>query len=257
MSTSKAVLVLCVGGLCACDGTPGEARIELYEPASGEPRWRYTLPSQEFSAEEGSAEGTLLVHTSDLCWDANYSMEFEQASGKLSRRWKRQPEAGTGGAPTQPGTTRCESGFAAQRAQLSNNETVHVCGYTEDGVLTVLSTRDGSERLRLAPDGRPLPLVAGDLLLLTTLEPAGVDAYSLLSGERQWSWAAPDVNTYVEAIDAERVYLLSLTGTDTIALALADGSVVWQNDLACDSLSLAGDALVCHQTLRRSSCELE
>lgn len=255
MSILRAIAILSVGGLCACDGTPGEARIELYEPASAESRWRYTVPSQAFTVfPTRSADTTLRVDTSDFCWDANYSMEFELATGKLNRQWRAQPRAGTGGAPLAPVASSCESGFVAQIIPLSSNETVYLCGYSDDGVLTVLSPRDGSERLRLSPAGAPIPYVTGDYLLLARLEPQGLEAYSLITGDELWSWTAPEPYT-LEVADAERAYLLLEISGEAHAIALADGTPVWQNDLGCDSLSLASDALVCHQTLRRSSCE--
>lgn len=254
MSCVRTALILCLGGLCACDGTPGEARIELYEAASAESRWRKTLPSQEFSVDELRADGTLRIDTSDFCWDANYSMEFEHATGALRSQVRRQPRSGTGGAPPVPVTTSCESGFVAQRITLSNDLPLQLCGYTDDGVLSVLNPLDGSERLRLSPSGTPVPRVAGDYLLLDTVDPPGLEAHSLLTGEELWRWTAPEPYT-LEAADAERVYLLSEAGTAAYAFALADGAAVWQKNLGCDSLSLAGDALVCHQTQRGSTCD--
>lgn len=255
MSALRAVCIPLLAGLAACDGTPGEARIELYEPASAESRWQHTLPSQEFSVEPPArGESRLRVDTSDFCWDANYSMEFERSTGKLYRRWRREPRAETSGDPTAPVNTRCESGLVAQRITLSNDRLLHLCAYTEAGVLTVLNPNDGSERLRLSPFGAPLPRVAGDYLLIETVEPQGLETYSLLTGELLWSWTAPEAYTY-QVGDAERVYLLAQTSAEAYAIALADGTAVWQKTLACDSLSLAADALVCHQTLRHSSCE--
>src|SRR5687768_15475650 len=119
-------------------------------------------------------------------------MEFELATGRLNRQWRSQPRAETGGAPRTPVASSCESGFVAQTIRLSSNETVYLCGYTGDGVLSVLGPRDGSERLRLSPAGAPIPHVAGDYLLLAGVEPQGLEAYSLVTGEKLWSCTAPE-----------------------------------------------------------------
>ncbi len=257
MRTLQAAM-LCLGGLCACDGSPGEARLEVFEPASAELRWRATVPSQQFSVEAPhGVENLLRVFTSDDCWDANYTMDFELSSGALRRKVRSQPREGVGGPATDPRNPRqCAPGFVAQSVQLSTNETVYICGYTEDGVLTAYSSRDDSERLRLSPSGTPNPIVTGDLLLLHVVEPEGLEAHSLVTGEPVWSWTAPESYTY-QGADLERAYLLTEASGEGYSLSLADGTLVWQNDLGCDSLSLAGDALVCHQTLRDSSCEQE
>lgn len=258
MSSVRTALILCLGALCACEGSPGRASVEVYDAASGEPRWQQSVPSQAFEVEVDAPADVLRVSTSDYCWDSNFVMDFDREGGELLSQRKREPSASTGGGlPLLDPPTRCASGFAFERVALSSGEQVDLCGYTQDDVLRVSDVADGRERLRVSLGGYARNFVAGDQLLLERLEPSRIESYSLLQGELVWSWTAPDSYTIVAGLDAERLYLLSETSGQSHALALADGSVVWQKNLGCDSLSLAGDALVCHQTLRDSSCDQE
>jgi hypothetical protein len=183
-------------------------------------------------------------------------MDLERTTGKVLSVLRRGATAGTGGplGPLDP-PTGCDSGFAMQRLTLSSGERVDLCGYTRESELVVIDVADGRERFRLNLANYPLLRVAGDHLLVPSLEPSGLATYSLLSGEKLWSWTAPEPYTYLAGADAERVYLLAETSRESYAFALADGAPVWQKNLACDSISLAGDVLVCHQTLRDSGCE--
>ncbi|MEY2935789.1 MAG: hypothetical protein RL033_6538 [Pseudomonadota bacterium] len=256
MSAVRTVLVLCLASLCACEGSPGEARVKVYDPASAEPRWQQTVSAQGFDVEKEAPDGVLRVATSDYCWDSNFVIDFDRETGARLDQQRRGASAGTAdplGALDPP--TACASGFVTQRSTLTNGERVDICAYTVDDELAVSNVADRRERFRLRPGGyRPL-LVAGDQLLLSSAEPDRLETYSLLSGELLWSWTAPEPYIYVAGADTERVYLLAETSHESYAFALADGTAVWQKNLACDSLSLAGDVLVCHQRLRASSCD--
>jgi hypothetical protein len=196
------------------------------------------------------------VTSTDYCWTSSVDIDFDRATGQRLDQQRRGSSAATGGprGPLDP-PTACASGFVTQRLTLSSGEQVDVCSYTVDDELAVSNVADRRERFRLRPGGYRPVLVAGDQLLLSSPEPDRIETYSLLSGELLWSWAAPEPYTYVAGADAERVYLLAETSRESYAFLLADGTPVWQKNLACDSLSLAGEVLVCHQMLRASGCD--
>lgn len=258
MRTLRPASILCLAALWACTGNPGEARIELYEPATAESRWQQTVGAQRFDVEEGAAEGRLRIAATDFCWSSTLFLELALDTGEvLDSQRSGQPRASAGGGlPALNPPTACASGLASQRLTLSNGELIDLCLPEEDGSIPVANVASRDQRFRLPFDGSRRTLVTGDQLLRSALHPDTLESYSLLSGEKVWSWTAPDEYTYLQFADPERVYLLAETG-ETFALSLADGSVVWQQDLACDSLSLASGALVCHQTLRESGCEHE
>lgn len=247
---------VCLGAICACEGSPGEARVQVYDPASAQPGWEQTVPSQSFYVEKEAPEGVLRVSTSDYCWESNFVMDFNRATGALLSQRRSQPSSGFGGGlgPLDPPTS-CEGGFALRRVVLSSGEPVDVCNFSRDDELVVRNVSDGSERFRLRPGAWSIPIIAGERVVLSTSDPVRLSAYSLLGGEEQWSWTAPEAYTYVAGNDEERLYVLAETSHESHAIGLADGGVVWQKNLGCDSLSLAGELLVCHQTLRASSCE--
>lgn len=256
MSVVRTVLVLSLGSLCACEGAPGRARIQLYDPASAEPGWEQTVPAQEFVVEPAASDGLLRIAATDYCWTSTLVIDFELDTGKALSVERRGVTASVGGGlPELDPPSACAAGFATRRITLSSGERVDLCPYAEDGSLLVTNVAGGGERFRLRPGGPASTFVAGDQLLLSGPAPGAIATHSLLSGEQLWSWTAPEPYTFVAGLDPERVFLHAESSGETHALALADGSVVWQKNLACDSLSLAGSALVCHQTLRDSSCE--
>jgi hypothetical protein len=258
MSSVQSVLVLCLGVLCACEGSPGEARLELYDAASGDSRWQEVVPAQQFAVEQGAPDGLLRVAATDYCWTTTLLMDFELGTGREATRQRRGAYAMVGGGvPLLEPPTACASGLATQRLTLSSGELVDLCSYSGEVPLTVMNVAGGRERFRL-PLGDWAPIhVSGDRLVLSEPSSGRSEAHSLLSGEPLWSWSGPDPDTTVAGIDAEHLYLLSPTSGQSHAIALADGTELWQKNLGCDSLSLAGDALVCQQTLRDSTCDHE
>jgi outer membrane protein assembly factor BamB len=243
-------------GLVACEGSPGESRIEVLSPEDASPIWDQTLPTEEFFPDSSPPPEALRIQGYDNCPGESFVSDFDRLTGAKLRDVA-LPRVGVDLPLVPVATTSSCPGFLQQRVTLSNGALIDICAIgAGDDALVVLSVESGTERLRV-----PLPIgfvetkVFGDQLLLITEGGLHIDAFSLETSEALWRWTPPEQYTYVTGGDAERVYLWQESDGETYALSLASGTVVWQKNLGCEWLSLTQGALVCGRTLRESSCE--
>ena len=202
--------------LAGCEGSPGESELRVFSPEDASEVWRERISTEFFTPTPDAPDGVLRVRANDYCWEANTVVDFDRDSEQLD-----------------------------------------VCGRSaSDAPLVVMNVATRTERFRLPASGAVDPWMFADRLLLTPVgEQGSIEVFSLDTGAPLWAWTPPEEFTYVQGVDAERVYAWAENSHETYALALADGSSVWQKNLGCEWLSLASERLVCGRSLSESSCE--
>ncbi|HKO91622.1 MAG TPA: PQQ-binding-like beta-propeller repeat protein [Polyangiaceae bacterium] len=257
-TTPLVLAALAAGWLPACSSSPGESELRVLSPEDASESWRAQISSEWFTPDPAAPDGVLRVHASDYCGSANISIDFDRDTGEPLGETRPAPRT-----PTQADLelldppSPCEQQLATQRVALSSGERLDVCGRdARDAPLVVMNVAARTERFRLPASGVVNPWMFADHLLLTPVGEEGrIDVFSLDTGEPLWSWTPPEEFTYVQGVDAERVYAWAENSHETYALALADGSPVWQENLGCEWLSLASERLVCGRSLSESSCD--
>jgi outer membrane protein assembly factor BamB len=247
----------CIGLLAACEGTPGESRIDVFAPEDASPVWNRTLSTENFGAYTSDPAGALRVQGYDNCWGASFLRDYDRETGAVLRDFPNETRAEFDSPPVTLDPPSSCPNFAAERVTLPNGERLDICGYpTPDEPLIVMTVDTDLERLRVPPvTGFVGAQVYGDTLIVISQSWAQVDAFSLEAGETRWNRTASEDYTYVTGGDAERIYIWEETSQETYALSLESGAVVWQENLGCEWLSLVEGMLVCGRMLRESSCE--
>ena len=257
-TTPLALTTLVAALLAACEGSPGASELRVLSPEDGSDLWRERISTEFFTPVPDAPDGVLRVRASDYCWESNTVIDFERDSGVRLRETPLQSSAQASGddAPLDP-PSACESALYAQRVALLSGEQLDVCARNgKDAPLVVMNVTTRTERFRLPASGVVDPWMFADRLLFTPAGQGGrIEVFSLDTGAPLWGWTPPEAYTYLQGVDSERVYAWAEGSHETYALALADGSSVWQKNLGCEWLSLLSERLVCGRSLSESSCE--
>jgi len=257
-TTPLALTTLVASLLAGCEGSPGASELRVLSPEDASERWRERIATEWFTAEQEAPDGVLRVRANDDCWEANTIIDFDRESGVRLSETPLLSSAQSSGedGPFDP-PSACESGFYPERVALPSGEQLDLCGRAaSDAPLVVMNVAARTERFRVPASGMVDPWVFADRLLLTPVAAEGrIQVFSLDTGAPLWAWTSPEEYTYVRGVDSERVYAWAEGSHETYALALADGSSVWQKNLGCEWLSLLSERLVCGRSLSESSCE--
>jgi len=244
--------------LAACEGSPGASELRVLSPEDGSDLWGERISTEFFTPVPDAPDGILRVKANDYCWEANTIIDFDRGTGVRLSETPLLSSAQISGedGPFDP-PSACKSGLYPQRVALSSGEQLDVCGReTRDAPLVVMNVAARTERFRLPVSGVVDPWMFADRLLLTPAGQGGrIEVFSLDTGAPLWGWTPPEEFTYIQGVDSERVYAWAEVSRETYALALADGSSVWQKNLGCEWLSLVSERLVCGRSLSESSCE--
>jgi len=257
-TTPRAFATLAASLLAACSSSPGESELRVLSPDEGSELWRERIAAEWFTSDPLAPDGVLRVNGSDYCGAANVTIDFDRETGvRLAETptGPRTPSRADLEAIDPP--SPCAQQLAVQRVALSSGEQLDICGRdAREAPLVVMNVAARTERFQLPASGVVNPWVFADRLLLTPVGVEGrIEVFSLDTGAPLWAWTPPEEFTYVQGVDAERVYAWAETSRETYALALADGGSVWQENLGCEWLALASERLICGRSLSESSCE--